>query len=362
MLEKLRGYAKDIRIAFTGNGIEGLYHLVAEKAMRPFIPTIYKNKLLTRMYNPRLTKAYLELTNECNLRCKMCNFQQVQGKIGYMSKTAFESYVNQFSDIGLDALFLHLGGESLLHPDFKDFLRYAIQKRDESRKIGRVLWADNGMLFNQSIADLVVDLKVDSIIFSLDGIGEVNDNIRLGSKYSLIEKNIKYLLEKRGNTKKPFVQLYVVDYGKTEEQKMEVYREWVNLVDQITLVALILPDNTIGNKSTFSKCLRNPPNFCESPFKEIAISWDGKVTGCVLDYAFKMALGDATKVPIKKIWSGSKFQALRKAISTNTISAGSPCSRCEWWQMSFKPRIEPILDGKAKRTYGDMYTIIQKAS
>jgi MoaA/NifB/PqqE/SkfB family radical SAM enzyme len=362
MLKKLRRYTKRIRNSYSENGIAGVYDLAASKAIRPAIPLIYKNKLLSGIHHPELKIVYLELTNNCNLRCKMCNFQQVQEEIGYMTKSAFESYVDQLCDIGIKDLYLHLGGESLLHPEFKDFLKYAINKRDQTEKIGRILWATNGMLFDQSIADLVVNLKVDAIIFSLDGVGQVNDKIRLGSNYSIIEKNIKYLLEKRGNSKKPFVQLYVTDYGKTEEQKMEIYREWVNLVDQITLVALLLPDNTIGNKNIFSKCQKICPPFCEFPFKEMGIRWDGKVTACVIDYAFKMALGDATKVPIKQIWNSSEFKALRNATSTNSFPVGSPCFKCEFWQMSFVPLTEPILDGKAKIMYGDVYTKIQKAS
>lgn len=362
MREKLRRYAKKIRMTYAGKGIRGLYGAVATKAMFTALPTIYKNKLLRRMHHPKIRIAYLDLTNKCNLRCKMCTFQQMQERTGYMSKASFVSYVNQLADIGSDAISLSLGGESLLHPDFKEFLRYAIQKRDQTGRVGSVLWTDNGMLFDQSIADLVVDLRVDQVNFSLDGIGQINDNIRLGSKYSVIEKNIKYLLEKRGNARKPFVKLLVVDCGKTEEQKMEIYREWIHLVDEITLIPLILPDNTIDNKNSCFESLKtcSPPSFCEFPFMEMVISWDGKVTGCCLDYTFKMALGDATKEPIKQIWNGSKFQALRKAALTNTFPVGSPCWKCGFWQVSFEPRIEPILDGKAEIEYGRMYRRIRK--
>jgi radical SAM protein with 4Fe4S-binding SPASM domain len=160
------------------------------------------------------------------------------------------------------------------------------------------------------------------------------------------------------------VRLNVVDYGKAEEQKMAVYREWVHLVDQITMSALVLPNNTIGNRKNYSKCNKTstPPLFCEVPFHEMTISWDGKVTACERDYAFKMALGDATKVPIKHIWNGKKFQALRKSALTNTFPVGSPCYRCEFWQMRFEPRTQLILDGEAKVMSGGIYTVIQKTS
>ena len=311
--------------------------------------------------HPKLQTVFLEMTNKCNLRCKMCNWQ-AREKIGFISRDLFKSCVDQLSDMRVQVLNLEFSGESLLHPDFRSFLKYAIRKRDEG-KIGCVGWTDNGMLFNQNIADLVVQLKVDWINFSLDGIGEVNDNIRLGSKYSVIEKNIKYLLKKRGSPKKPKVALNVVDYGKTEEQKLDLYREWVDLVDEISLIPSILPDNTWENKNAISQQVKTaPPPFCCFPLNTIAISWDGKVTGCCLDYIFKMFLGDAKMESIKQIWEGSKFQSLRKAALTNSFQKESPCYRCEFWQVNFEPKHELILDGKAIMEHGYIYRRIRKVS
>ena len=361
MLQKLQSYVKKTRIIYSKKGIKGMYDAIVIKVVDNLLPTIYENRLLRKLYHPLPKTAFLELTNKCNLRCKMCIYQKMQEKTGYISRSNFEDYVNQLSEMKLESLSLHFGGESLIHPDFKDFLKYAISRRDQG-KIGSINWTDNGMLFNQDIADLVVELKVDSINFSLDGVGQINDDIRLGSKYSVIEKNIKYLLKKRGSDPKPTVKLLVVDYGKTDEQKLSLYREWVHLVDEISLIPSILPDNTWENKNTISQKLKtmSPPPFCSFPLKTIAISWDGKVTGCCLDYAFKMVLGDATKESIKQIWWGSKFQALRKAVLTNTFHVDSPCYGCEFWQVNFEPRVEQILDGKAKIEYGYIYRKIQK--
>ena len=133
----------------------------------------------------------------------------MHGKTGYMSRSLYESCLRQLSQIGIETLYLHFGGESLLHPDFKGFLKSAVHYRDNGG-INNVAWIDNGMLFNEEISDLVVNLKVDSISFSVDGVGEVNDSIRLGSRYPVIKKNIKYLIERRGNATKPQVYLEYV--------------------------------------------------------------------------------------------------------------------------------------------------------
>jgi radical SAM protein with 4Fe4S-binding SPASM domain len=292
----------------------------------------------------------------------MCIWQ-AREKTGFISRDLFKSCVDQLSDMKLGVLNLEFAGESLLHPDFKAFLKYAIHKRDEG-KIGAVGWTDNGMLFNQSIADLVVLLKVDWINFSLDGLESVNDSIRLGSKYSVIEKNIRYLLEKRGSAKKPTVLLNMVDHGKTENQKLEFYRQWVHLVDEIELIPSILPDNTWENKDYLPPSIKTapPPAFCHIPFSTMIISWDGKVTGCCFDSNIDLVLGDANKDDIKQIWNGSKFRNLRKAVVTNFFPVGSPCSTCEFWKVNFEPRDEIILDGKAIMEYSSTIRKIRSTS
>lgn len=350
------------------SGINGLYNAALMKFKISVHRALWNkrslNGLLSAIYyndisNPKINLAYLELTNNCNLNCKMCTIRQTQKKIGYMSMPLFKSCVDQFCEMGIGTLYLHGVGESLLHPKFKDYLKYAIKKRNEGG-IQEVSWVDNGMLFNQNISDLAVELGVDSVSFSIDGVGEVNDNIRLGSKYSVIEQNIKYLIKKRGSASKPKVLLGMVDYGKTEEQKLAVYREWVPYVDKITLIPSLLPDNTWENKNSFDKTqLASPPAFCLVPFQMFSVSWDGNVTGCCLDWSYTLNLGNANNTPLKEIWQGPKYQALRKSVFLKSYQAVI-CRKCDFWKINFKPAEEVILGGKALLHYGYIYRTVTK--
>jgi MoaA/NifB/PqqE/SkfB family radical SAM enzyme len=358
----MRRYAKKASKLYAEKGIKGLCGSAITKVGNVGLPIVYKTRFLRRMHHPKLRTAFLELTNKCNLRCKMCNWQ-TRKETGYISRSLFQKCVDQLAELGLEVLNLQFGGESLLHPDFRDLVKYAIQKRDQG-EIGCVGLTDNGMLFDQSIADLFISLKVDWVNFSLDGIGQVNDSIRLGSKYSVIEKNIKYLIEKRGSDRTPTILLNMVDTGKTEDQKLGFYREWVHLVDGIELIPSILPDNTWENQKDISPNLRiaPPPAFCHYPMDTIIICWDGKVTGCCFDTKINMILGDATKESIKQIWQGPKFQQLRKAVLTKTFRVDSPCYKCEFWKVNFEPCDEPILDGKARIEYNGTIRKIRKTA
>jgi radical SAM protein with 4Fe4S-binding SPASM domain len=279
-----------------------------------------------------------------------------------MSRELFEKCIDQLAAIGIDVLNLQFGGESLLHPYFKEFLEYAIGERDRGR-IGLVGWTTNGMLFDETVADLVVSLKVDWINFSLDGLGKINDDIRLGSKYSTIEKNIKYLLKKRGNENKPVVLINTVDYGKTEEQKLEFFKEWVFIVDEIELLPSISSDNSWENKGKLSKDveLATPPPYCRYPLNTAIAAWDGRVTGCCFDTRMTVVLGDLNRDSFTEIWRNSNFQSLRASVILKKFSPESPCYKCDYWKVNFRPKDVPILDGKAIVEYGSMTRKIRRA-
>ena len=371
MSKKIGRYQRKVSKVVANSGITGLYDVATEavkiRCHRAFVKSQVMHGALNSIYrheilNPSLDLAYLELTNNCNLNCEMCTFKKMQEKIGYMSKSLFESCVDQLSEMGAKRIYLHGAGESLLHPDFKNYLKYAISKRNEG-KIESVAWVDNGMLFNQAIADLVVDLQVDELNFSLDGVGQVNDNIRIGSKYSVIEHNIKYLISKRGKASKPKVTIGMVDYGKTEEQKNNVYSEWAPFADSITLIPALLPDNSWGNMNDFagSPLIAEQPPFCHVPFNMMIISWNGNVTGCCIDYCYKLKVGNALKEPLRQIWQGPRYQALRRSMLAREYSPGSPCIKCDFWKINFKPTEKTILNGKAIMQYTNMYRIVKKS-
>jgi radical SAM protein with 4Fe4S-binding SPASM domain len=361
-ITKFQRLSKSISTTYSNLGLTGLVTASTHKFANYCIPYLYKSKL-GQFYHPKLQTAFLELTNNCNLSCKMCNYQSSQHKTGFMSKQLFEKCLNELSEIGIGTLCLHFGGESLVHPQFREFLELAISKRDKGG-IGSVGWTENGMLFNQTIADLVIALELDFINFSIDGIGELNDKIRIGSNYSIIEKNIKYLIEKRGKSKKPVVIINVVDYGKNEAEKLSIYREWIDIVDGIDLIPSILPDNSWEIKDASSSNLKMipPPPYCHFAFNTIAISWAGLVTGCCLDYTFAFNMGDVNQNSIKNVWSNENFSDLRKRLALNKFASTSICKTCEFWKINFDPCQVSILDGNAVINYGYIYRKIRKTA
>jgi len=62
-----------------------------------------------------------ELTNDCNLNCKICMRRYLDREIGYMSFENFKKLpLNKFKEIAF-----HGWGEPLLHPQLFDMIRFA---------------------------------------------------------------------------------------------------------------------------------------------------------------------------------------------------------------------------------------------
>ena len=73
----------------------------------------------------RFKKIYIEITNQCNLKCSFCI--QNQRKAKYLSIDEFSHILNEIRPF-TDYIYLHVLGEPLLHPLFKDFLQIASEK------------------------------------------------------------------------------------------------------------------------------------------------------------------------------------------------------------------------------------------
>lgn len=71
---------------------------------------------------PNKRKAYLEITNACNLDCSFCH--KTKREIKYLNREEFTLAATKLRSFA-DFLYFHLMGEPLLHPDLKEFLLIA---------------------------------------------------------------------------------------------------------------------------------------------------------------------------------------------------------------------------------------------
>ena len=105
----------------------------------------------------------IEITNECNLKCRMCNRQIMTRKTGYMDKRLFKKIIDECAKYRA-AIRLIRWGEPFLHPHIIEFCEYVKSK-------GLKLHiTNNGMVMTKCHMRALINYGVDSIIFSMQGI------------------------------------------------------------------------------------------------------------------------------------------------------------------------------------------------
>jgi MoaA/NifB/PqqE/SkfB family radical SAM enzyme len=136
-----------------------------------------------------LTKLYVEITTRCNLSCQMCMQRAWNEPIGDMPLATFSSIVDNLSAFSTPPV-IHLGGygEPLFHPNFLEMVRLA---KDAG---AAVEVTTNGTLLTRDIAEALIDLGLDRMAVSIDGVTpERYEDIRVYASYQQVIENLRAL-------------------------------------------------------------------------------------------------------------------------------------------------------------------------
>jgi len=185
----------------------------------------------------------IKLTNLCNLNCIMCG-QRIR-KEGIFSKKFIDIELIKkfFKDMPKNLKVYLWGGEPLLHPDFKEIVKFFVSRKS------KVIVNTNAYILDQYI-NFFVKNPIETLIISLDGLYETHDLIRRKTGvFNTVKKALlKYIDEMRKLNKKNTVINFTVlpeNYLQMESFCTEV-KSWD--IYAVTMNFLILVDNKAGTK------------------------------------------------------------------------------------------------------------------
>ena len=296
---------------------------LAEDALTEHLP------FCTKLFYRKPYHLYIEPTNDCNLSCTMC--YRGKRKIGYINFDLFRKVVDEAADIGITSLFLHGVGEPLLHPNFKNMLSYTMKRK---RRIYQVGFFTNGMLLDKAIADLIVEVEINKIFVSMDGIGAVNERIRRGSVYSVLEQNLNYLLDSRGKRAMPQIFIETTISSQTDEELREIARVWRNRVDNIFFSGAV---NARFKYVNLGRVKKWDPNFklgkfCMQPFRFMGVLWNGDVSFCCHDFNARGVVGNVASSTLTDVWNGETLSKVRRGVISRKVKGTLLCSQCEKYE------------------------------
>jgi len=228
--------------------------------------------------------VHLELSNNCNLRCRICpeNFMKRERKFMPLSLVKHVAENNpEVRQYGLSNW-----GELLLHPKLTSIVSYL---KGLNKPVGL---STNAVLLDSSMAYNLRSL--DWINFSVDATGEDFERIR-GASYDLVKAHILDFI----HTYPEVRSSVTVTISKFNEKLVE---DVVKEFESVTTMAfqppvLYQPSNKTGK--------------CPVLFKRHLVVYpDGSVVGCCVDYDGMTIIGDAFKEKLNAIYYGEKMRKM----------------------------------------------------
>ncbi len=271
-----------------------------------------------------LKKAYVEITNACNLRCAFCPGTRRAPRA--MSPGEFALVLDKLRT-RVEYVFLHLMGEPLLHPQFAQLLSLAAE-RDM-----KLCLVTNGTLL-QTRGDALLQAKtLYRVAVSLHCIGENGGDPAAARQY--LETVWSFAV--RAAAQGVIVALRLWNEGAADEGNgaiLDFLREktgsavWpeprarsFRLAENLYLereTAFEWPDLAADERAV---------EFCRALREQIGVLADGTVVPCCLDSEGDLALGNLFREELDDILQTPRAQALLGGFSQRKPSE-ELCRRC----------------------------------
>jgi MoaA/NifB/PqqE/SkfB family radical SAM enzyme len=161
-------------------------------------------------FGERKLKVVWDISNKCNLRCRMCHFSYndvFYRPSEYMTPEVFENLAMSVLP-NAHTLILSAGNEPLTSPWFCDILKIA-----SHYGVPNFLFITNATRLSKKIADVIIETGVTQVQISIDGSTKgTYEYIRRGANFEKLIKNISYLNEEkiRRSSEMPKLQFNVV--------------------------------------------------------------------------------------------------------------------------------------------------------
>lgn len=274
----------------------------------------------------------IETSSVCNLRCQHCptGTSYEATTRGIMKMRLFEKILAQIKEMkSLYSCILYLGGEPFLNKNFPAMCR---RIRNDT-EIVNIQFNTNAMLINEEICMSLADSRIDRIGISLDGRSpEENDAVRLGSNYKKVVENVKML---RNYLKGCGIVIDNTIIKRLGDPKTPITPDFLHQdfpgLPISTNYAMKWPGLDIKKSSLkhLSVEKKQPYNFCNKPFTEMAIRSNGDITMCCYDILGEKIMGNIHNNKLMDVWTGSEYKKVRQNMVKREIdSLPSVCKKC----------------------------------
>ncbi len=311
----------------------------------------------------------IDPVNACNFKCVFCPtgdpelLDAVGRPKGLMGLDLFCKIIDDIGtfDSRLRKLQLYKDGEPLLNKRLPEMVSYAKEKRVSEI----VETTTNAALLTGDLAAALLDARLDAIRISVEHVTAegYKDVTRNFSDYDAIRSKVEALFNLKEKRNSPLkVHAKIIDIGLSEEEKEKFIADFSPISDSLNIDTLMDwggadrhgRDFQLGRSPSRSidgvVPLNKQRKVCSSPFKSLAVNFDGRVSVCCVDWSLETIVGDVSKTSLRHIWEGGDLLAFRMTHLEGRRDTLKACAGCRY-MMGFSDfeDLDPVAEDLAKK-------------
>lgn len=307
-------------------------------------PRFFYYKAIRHLYNhkpqgsfPFPQWVHIEVTNRCNMQCVMCPRQQMDHRpLGNMDPKLFARIIGQMRPYRrfIEGVALMGLGEPLLY-------KHLIPMSQKAKQAGfaHVYTSTNAQSLDARMSERILkEGGFDRLIFSVDGASKKTyEAVRIGGNYERVVSNIETFLKikRKLGKSRPRTTFQMLIMDRTEAEAEDFLNRWLPKLGPTDDILIKMVDTFGGQVEDYRTSSEFRPNervACRQLYKDMSISWDGKVTVCCKDVLYRLAVGNAEQSSLVDLWRGSRWQKLRQAHQNGKWDF-PPCDNCDEWYL-----------------------------
>ena len=279
----------------------------------------------------------VEPTNVCQLDCLFCSRQLSKRPLGAMALEMAEAMAAEARGfLGAPrrpgpAVRFTGWGEPLLHPKIAE-LAGIFKKKGLRLKI-----YTNGLALPPELMKRLVELEVDDLQFSLQGLNEAQYlRNRVGSDWKRLRDNVAMAKEIRGRGSKPFLSVLTSALAGelSEGAPCSFTRQWLELVDKVAVDLTNL--NFVSELDRVKPLLAEQSGGlrrgrCVDVFLALEVKYDGSIQFCGQDSRGlpEHTIGRLGETTLVEAWKGAAMEEKRDQVGRGLGHGDSPvCRNC----------------------------------
>lgn len=298
----------------------------------------------------------LELTTQCNARCRMCPHPELDFDKKTLPMDALDRILDGLEEVvGPDTILYPVGlGEPLLIPDLHEKNRRIAQRFP----MARIHYNTNGILLAHARSDAFLDFA-HRVVISLNAADPARYKKLMGvDRYTAVVAGLIGFLARRGGHPRyraqglPRIEVQMMGLDAYADGFEAFAEEWRPFLDPEDTVHFNPMDNWGGKIPDKDLYSRKPGKRypCGSPWRMVSVDVDGKVFPCCVPFGTRngksIELGNIHVDPLPRILRNGILDRIRKIHLEGKEETLDACRGCDVYRVEPNIRFRNPLTGR----------------